>query len=98
MPRLFAIVAALALACVRATGPSPAELVLRHGLVYVGDLAGTRAESLAIRAGALVYVGAVAGVAGVIGSDTRVVELEGRLVLPGFHDAHVHPISAGLEA
>jgi hypothetical protein len=72
--------------------------VLRHGAVYVGDAAGTRAESLAIRDGTLAYVGADPGVAGFIGPDTRVVELDGRLVLPGFHDAHVHPISAGLES
>ena len=98
MPRLLAILAVLALACVRPAGPAPAELVLRHGAVYVGDGAGTRAESLAIDKGALVYVGADAGVAAFIGVDTRVVDLEGRLVLPGFHDAHVHPISAGLEA
>ncbi len=98
MQRLFAIVAAFVLACVRADGPAPAQLVLRHGTVYVGDAAGTRAESLAIRAGALVYVGADAGVAAYVGPDTRVVELDGRLVLPGFHDAHVHPIAAGLES
>ena len=98
MSRSIAITAVLALACVRLPGPEPAELVLRHGAVYVGDLAETRAESLAIRGAALVYVGADAGVAQFIGSDTRVVELDGRLVLPGFHDAHVHPISAGLEA
>lgn len=98
MPLVCAILAAFLLACVRSESPAPAELVLRHGVVYVGDAAGRRAESLAIRGGALVGVGADEGVAAFIGPDTRVFELEGRLVLPGFHDAHVHPISAGLEA
>ncbi|MEX2208148.1 MAG: amidohydrolase [Myxococcota bacterium] len=98
MPLLCAILAAFLLACVRSESPAPAQLVLRHGLVYVGDAAGTRAESLAIRDGALVQVGADADVAAFVGPDTRVVELGGRLVLPAFHDAHVHPISAGLEA
>jgi predicted amidohydrolase YtcJ len=98
VPRLPAILAAFLLACVRSQSHAPAELVLRHGVVYVGDASGTRAESLAIRDGALVWVGADAGVASFIGPDTRVIELGGRLVLPGFHDAHVHPISAGLEA
>ncbi len=96
MPLFIAIVAAFALACLGPPRPEPAELVLRHGAVYVGDAAGTRAESLAIRGRTLVYVGADAGVGAFIGPSTRVVELDGRLVLPGFHDAHVHPIAAGL--
>jgi len=96
--RSIPIIAAVVLACVGPPPPEPADLVLRHGAVYVGDVNGARAESLAIRGGTLAYVGNDAGVAGLIGPGTRVVELEGRLVLPGFHDAHVHPISAGLEA
>jgi hypothetical protein len=98
VPLFIAIIAVLALACTGLSGPEPAELVLRHGAVYVGDAAGARAESLAIGRGALVYVGADAGIAAFIGPATRVAELDGRLVLPGFHDAHVHPIAAGLEA
>ena len=98
MPLFIAIITAFALACIGPPGHEPAELVLRRGAVYVGDAAGTRAESLAIRGGILVYVGTDAGITALIGPGTRVVELEGRLVLPGFHDAHVHPIAAGLEA
>ena len=97
MARFHATLSALLLGCARLTGPEPADLVLRHGAVYVGGATESRAESLAIRGDTLVYVGADAGSAEFIGSDTRVVELGGRLVLPGFHDAHVHPVSAGLE-
>ncbi|MGH9885221.1 MAG: amidohydrolase, partial [bacterium] len=97
MPRPAAVIAVLTLACARLTGPDPAELVLRHGSVYVGDAAGTRAEALAIRGGAIVYVGDERGVDAFIAPDTRVEELAGKLVLPGFHDAHVHPLAAGLE-
>jgi len=98
VPRIAAVLAALMLACARLSGPEPADLVLRHGSVYVGDAAGTRAESLAIRGGVIAYVGDERGVEAFIGPDTRVHELAGKLVLPGFHDAHVHPLAAGLEA
>lgn len=98
MPRPVAFLALLWLACSTHPSQAPAELVLRHGAVYVGDAAGTRAESIAIRAGVVVAVGADAEVASWIGERTRVVELGGRSVLPGFHDAHVHPVAAGLEA
>ena len=98
MPRVVAFTAVLALACAQLTGHEAAERVLRHGNVYVGDASAAHAESLAIRAGMLVYVGDDAGVEAFIGPDTAVDELGGASVLPGFHDAHVHPLAAGLEA
>ncbi|MFN8610053.1 MAG: amidohydrolase [Vulcanimicrobiota bacterium] len=75
-----------------------ADLVLRHGQIYQMDPARQQAESLAVRQGRLIYVGEDAGVAALIGPATQVVELQGRMVLPGFCDAHVHPLWAGLEA
>lgn len=50
-----------------------------------------------MRDGRLVYVGKEESLDAFIGPGTRVVDLEGRLVLPAFHDAHVHPVTAGLE-
>lgn len=51
-----------------------------------------------MRDGRLAYVGTEAGARPFIGPRTRVVDLGGRLVLPAFYDAHVHPVSAGIEA
>ncbi len=45
----------------------------------------------------MIYVGTDSGVAAFIGPHTKVLDLPGRMVLPGFHDNHVHPLSAGLE-
>jgi predicted amidohydrolase YtcJ len=76
----------------------PADLVLRGGPIYTVDAVRSWARALAVRDGALVYVGSELGVAPFIGDDTRVVELRGRMVLPAFQDAHIHALYAGTEA
>jgi predicted amidohydrolase YtcJ len=75
----------------------PADLVLRHGQIYTVDAARSWAETVAIRKGRIVAVGADVSMASMIAASTRVIDLEGRMVLPGFHDSHVHPLSGGVE-
>ncbi len=75
----------------------PADWVLRGGEVYTVDAARRWAEAVAVSDGKLVYVGTSAGATAFVGSNTRVVELEGKMVLPGFHDSHLHPVSGGVE-
>ncbi len=82
-------------ACTRAE--PQAELVLRNGAIYTIDAQRTWAEALAIANGRLVYVGNNVGVEKFIGAQTRVIDLRGKMVLPGFHDSHVHPVSGGIE-
>jgi len=73
-----------------------ADLVLRGGAVYTVDAARSWAQAVAVSDRTISYVGSDAGAAALIGEQTRVVELAGRMVLPGLHDAHIHPISGGL--
>jgi hypothetical protein len=73
-----------------------ADLVLRNGAIYTVDRVRSWAEAVAIRGDKILYVGANKGVAKHIGPKTRVVDLAGKMVLPGFQDAHVHPLSGGL--
>jgi len=77
--------------------PSSADLVLRRGAIYTVDASRSWAESLAIRGGRIVYVGADQGIESWIGTTTAVVELDGKMVLPGFHDSHVHLVGGGVE-
>ncbi|UOQ61258.1 amidohydrolase family protein [Leucobacter rhizosphaerae] len=70
--------------------PVPADLVLRNGVVRVLDAAGTRAEAVAVSGNRIVAVGSDAEVSRWIGPPTRVVELDGRAVLPGINDSHLH--------
>ncbi len=78
--------------------PSPAELVLVHGAVYTVDGARSWAEAVAVSGGRIVFVGTDAAAKPWIGPQTKVVDLAGKMVLPAFHDSHVHPISGGMEA
>ena len=76
----------------------PADLALLGGSLLTIAQPGGRAAALAVRGGRIVAVGGDDEVREHIGPKTRVIELEGRTVLPGFQDAHVHPIGAGLDA
>ncbi|MFI0981155.1 amidohydrolase [Streptomyces sp. NPDC021093] len=78
------------------TFDQPADLVLTGGPVHTVDAARSRATTVAVRAGRIVAVGHDE-VRGLIGSGTQVVDLEGKLLIPGFQDAHVHPVGGGVE-
>ena len=74
---------------------APADVVLRNGrvLTLVGD---RRAQAVAVSGGRIAYVGSNAGAQALVGPATEVVELRGRMVMPGIHDGHMHPLSGGL--
>jgi len=74
----------------------PAQLVLRGGAVFTADAETPAATAVAVRAGRIVYVGDDAGVDQFVGSDTRTLEIGDGLMLPGFHDSHVHIAAGGL--
>jgi predicted amidohydrolase YtcJ len=74
-----------------------ADLVLRGGHAYLVDAARSWAQAVAVADGRIVAVGTDAEVSGLIGPGTSVVDLRGRMVLPGFQDAHVHASGGGLE-
>jgi len=69
----------------------PADLVFYNGVVYAADIAQNQFEAVAVRAGKIVYRGSDSGVKQWIGRNTEILDLKGRMLLPGFHDAHMHP-------
>jgi len=73
----------------------PADLVLRHGAVYTLDERRPWAEAVAVADGRIVYVGPDKDAESWIGQGTEVVDLAGRMVLPGFQDSHTHLVSGG---
>jgi predicted amidohydrolase YtcJ len=73
-----------------------AELILTGGTVWTGDQAGTRPEALAVRGGRIVAVGTAREIGTRRGRATRVIDLRGGMAVPGFGDAHCHPVHGGL--
>lgn len=65
--------------------------------MYAIDTAHRRAEAVAVRDGRIAAVGTDAQVCELVGPRTEVVDLHGRMLLPGFQDAHVHPAMGGLQ-
>src|SRR6185295_11615244 len=74
--------------------PDPADLILRNGLIYTVDSTNTMTEAVAIREGKIVFVGSNNDVKRYKGKQTRIIDLKGQFVLPGFSDNHVHFASA----
>jgi predicted amidohydrolase YtcJ len=75
-----------------------AELALTGGKIYTVNGERSWSEAVAIKDGRIVFVGTNDDAKAHIGKDTKVVDLKGKMVIPGFQDAHIHPISAGVEA
>jgi predicted amidohydrolase YtcJ len=69
---------------------SHADLVLRGGIVHTLDAADTTGAAVAIRQGRILLVGTTAEVEATIGRRTRVIDLDGRTVIPGINDSHLH--------
>jgi predicted amidohydrolase YtcJ len=74
--------------------PDPADLILRNGLIYTVDSTNTLTEAVAIRGGKFVFVGSNKDSVRFKGKQTRVIDLKGQFVVPGFNDNHVHFASA----
>jgi len=73
-----------------ATGP--AGIILGNGTVYAADAGQNEFQAVAVTAGRIVYRGTDSGAAKWIGPYTELIDLKGKMVLPGFHDAHLHPL------
>lgn len=74
-----------------------ADLVLLGAAVYTVDPIGSQASAIVVTDGRIAFVGADQEARSWIGPQTEVLELSGRMVLPGFQDAHVHPLYGGVE-
>ena len=72
----------------------PADYVFFDGKVYTVNPAQKWAESVAVRGNTIVYVGNSAGAKAFEGKNTKVLDLDGKMVLPGFISGHDHLIAS----
>ncbi|PHR88362.1 MAG: amidohydrolase [Blastopirellula sp.] len=71
-----------------------ADLILKNGTIYTVNEDQPLAEAMAVKDGKIVFVGSNEEVEQHLKKGTKVVDLEGRFVMPGIHDVHTHPLEA----
>lgn len=69
-----------------------ADLILSNGYVYTVDSQRSVAEAVAIRGEQIIFVGSNEAAMAFAGAKTEVRDLQGAMVLPGFHDMHIHAL------
>jgi len=75
--------------------PLTADLVVLNAKIWTVNKKQPEAEALAVLKDRIVFVGKTADASLFVGPDTRVLDLKGKRVVPGFHDSHVHLLSSG---
>ncbi|MBV9242796.1 MAG: amidohydrolase [Acidobacteria bacterium] len=85
---IIAVLIALSAASTQAQ--AQADIVIRHADIHTMDAKRPTATSIAVLNGRIVAIGSDADTKSWIGRNTRVIDAGGKLVLPGFNDAHVH--------
>jgi len=73
------------------------DLILHHGKIVTVDGAFSIQEAIAVSGGKITAVGKNQDVVGLKGAQTRVIDLGGKMILPGLIDSHVHPEAAMTE-
>jgi predicted amidohydrolase YtcJ len=73
-----------------------ADLVVLNAKIWTGNKKQPEAEALAVVKERIVFVGSTKEARKLVGDKMRVLDLDGKRVVPGFHDSHVHLLSSGL--
>ncbi|MYM33722.1 amidohydrolase family protein [Duganella sp. FT94W] len=92
---LAALAVSLTAQAAPAPAPAPADTIYRNGYLYTVDARDSVQQALAVRGGRIVYVGDNDGVKAYAGKRTDTIDLQGRMLMPGLIDGHLHPQSGG---
>ena len=76
-------------ACVKEP-PVPVEKLFINGVIYTANQTQQVVTSIGITQDRLLYVGHAQDAKAVISSDTEIIDLKGKMVIPGLHDVHIH--------
>lgn len=79
------------------TDHSYAELVYINGYIYTADSSNTVCQAIAITDGYIIATGSTKQMESMINQNTQVVDLQGKTMLPGIIDAHLHPFWGGMQ-
>ncbi len=91
---LLFVLLCISLAAARGAGTEKADYVFKNGAVYTMDPKAPKAEAVAVTGKEISYVGDNKGADAWVGDNTKVIDLKGRMLLPGFVESHIHPTLA----
>lgn len=86
----LALIATVLNAAAAQAATQHADRILVNGKIWTGDDAHPSAEAIAIRGDKILAVGSTTEIRAFAGRNTAIVDLKGRLVIPGFQDSHIH--------
>src|SRR5689334_16477541 len=92
---LFLLICLICVSLGSAQTKPAADLIITNAKIWTVDKTRPEAESLAVLRDRIVAVGSVSEVDAWHGPQTRVIDAQGKLLLPGFNDAHVHFVDGG---
>jgi predicted amidohydrolase YtcJ len=93
---ILALLAWFSSAGAEAEEQAKADVVLRNGKIYTADKTRSIRQAIAFRGNTILAVGSDQDMAPLTGAETKVIDLAGKLVLPGLIDTHIHPIIGAL--
>ncbi|WP_392563901.1 amidohydrolase [Orbus wheelerorum] len=79
------------------TDHSYAESVYINGYIYTADSKNTVCEAIAIADGYIIACGSTSQIKSLVNQDTDIIDLQGKTMLPGIIDAHLHPFWGGMQ-
>jgi len=91
---LLPILLCVSLSATRVAAAEKADYVFKNGAVYTMDPKAPKAEAVAVTGKKISYVGDTKGAEAFVGKDTKVIDLKGKMLLPGFVESHIHPTLA----
>ena len=86
----FGLTAAVMMAA-NSVSAETADYVFKNGAIYTMDGQNPKAQAIAVSGKHIAYVGNNDGAQAFIGDKTKVTDLKGQMLLPGFVEAHIHP-------
>ncbi|MBQ4811619.1 amidohydrolase [Pseudoalteromonas luteoviolacea] len=75
-----------------------ATQLFTNGTIYTVNEAKPWAQAVAIKGNKIIFVGSNEDAKQYIGDSTQVIDLAGKMMMPGFHDVHMHPLESGSDA
>src|SRR6187402_1300815 len=96
MKYLFPIILFLFIISSSIAQSTTADVILINGKVWTSESASSFAEAIAIKNNQIIQVGKSADIKKLANTQTQIIDLKGRLVIPGFNDAHIHFLNGSL--